>query len=353
MSVVNWGILGAASFARQHMARAIHEAEGARLLALATPHPEKAEGFRAFCPDLEVHRSYEALLADPRVEAVYIPLPNTLHVEWTLKAVAAGKHVLTEKPIAMRADEIDGLIAARDASGLLVAEAYMIVHHPQWQRARALVTEGAIGRILHADGHFSYDNRADPGNIRNRPETGGGSIPDIGVYPYGALRWTTGAEPVALGSRIVREGGVDVFAQVLGEMEGPGGCFTFHAMTSMRLPPRQEVVFQGEAGLIRLTAPFNAGLFGEAQLHLFRPGRPDHVERFPGVRQYRNQVEAFCRSLRTGAPYPWTLADAKGTQAMMDRVHAAEAALDRIDGGAGVRHPDRVDGSPQSKETAE
>jgi predicted dehydrogenase len=327
MTVVNWGVLGAANFARQHMARAIHEAEGARLYALATSHPDKAGGFRAFCPDLKLHDSYESLLADPAVEAVYVPLPNTLHVEWTLKAIAAGKHVLTEKPVAMRAEEIDGLIAARDDTGLLVAEAYMIVHHPQWQRARALVAEGAIGRVLHADAHFSYDNRADPGNIRNRPETGGGSIPDIGVYTYGSVRWVTGAEPVALRSRIVREGGVDVFAQVVAEMEGPHGRFSYHAMTSMRLPPRQEVVFQGETGLIRLTAPFNAGLFGEAQLHMLRPGKPDQVERFPGVRQYRNQVEAFCRSLRTGATYPWSLEDARGTQAMIDRILAADSPL--------------------------
>lgn len=332
MTPVNWGILGAANFARQHMGRAIHEAEGARLHALATSHPGKAEGFRAFCPDLVVHQSYEALLADPAVEAVYIPLPNTLHVEWTLKAIAAGKHVLTEKPIAMRAEEIDGLIAARDRAGVLATEAYMIVHHPQWQRARALLEEGAIGRLLHADAHFSYDNRADPGNIRNRPETGGGSIPDIGVYAYGSVRWATGAEPVALSSRILREGGVDVFAQVLADMqgpgmEGPGGAFTYHALTSMRLAPRQEVVFQGEAGLIRLTAPFNAGLFGEAQVQMLRPGKADHVERFPCARQYRNQVEAFGRSLRTGAAFAWTLEDARGTQAMIDRVLASEVPL--------------------------
>ncbi|HRV61437.1 MAG TPA: Gfo/Idh/MocA family oxidoreductase [Albidovulum sp.] len=327
MKTVNWGVLGAAKFAREHMARAIHEAEGARLHSLATSDPAKAEGFRAFCPDLKVHASYDALLADPEVDAVYIPLPNHLHVEWTRKAALAGKHVLTEKPIALAAAEIDGLIALRDASGLLVTEAYMIVHHPQWQRARQLVAEGAIGRILHADAAFSYDNRADPGNIRNRPETGGGSIPDIGVYAYGSVRWTTGAEPVAVRSRIARENGVDVFAQVMADMAGPGGRFTYAAMTSMRLPPRQEVVFQGEGGVMRLTAPFNAGLFGEAQLHLFRPGQPDHVERFPGARQYRNQVEAFGRTIREGAPYPWSLEDARGTQAMIDRVFASDRPL--------------------------
>lgn len=327
MKPMNWGVLGAAKFARDHMARAIHEAEGARFYALATSSAEKARGFSAFCPDLKVHDSYEALLSDPAVEAVYIPLPNNLHVEWTLKAAKAGKHVLTEKPIAMKAGEIDALIAARDVSGLLVTEAYMIVHHPQWQRARALVEEGAIGRILHADAHFSYDNRDDPGNIRNRPETGGGSIPDIGVYAYGSVRYVTRAEPLKLASRIIRENGVDVFAQVTADMEGPGGGFTYHAMTSMRLPPRQEVVFQGEDGVIRLTAPFNAGLFGEAQLHMFRPGQADHIERFPGARQYRNQVENFVKSVRTGAPYPWNLEDAKGTQAMIDKVFAQDADL--------------------------
>lgn len=324
MEPVNWGVLGAARFARQHMARVIHEAEGARLHALATSDPAKAEGFRAFAPDLKLHDSYDALLADPQIEAVYIPLPNTLHVEWSLRAARAGKHVLTEKPIAMKAEEIDALIAVRDSTGLLVTEAFMIVHHPQWQRARQLVAEGAIGRILHADAAFSYDNRADPGNIRNRPETGGGSVPDIGVYAYGSVRWATGAEPVALASRIRWENGIDVMAQVMGEMEGPAGRFTFGAMTSMRLPPRQEVVLQGERGLIRMTGPFNAGVFAEAQLHMLRPGRPDHVERFPGVRQYRNQVEAFCRTVRTGAPFPWTLEDARGTQAMIDLVFASE-----------------------------
>ena len=330
MQTVNWGVLGASNFALQHMARAIHEAEGARFAALATSDAAKAAPFQAFCPDLRVHGSYEALLADPGIDAVYVPLPNHLHAEWTKKALAAGKHVLTEKPIAMTADEIDGLIAARDSTGLFATEAYMIVHHPQWQRARQLVAEGAIGRILHADSAFSYDNRADPGNIRNRPEAGGGSVPDIGVYAYGSIRWVTEAEPVALSARITREGGLETFAEVTGTMAIPGtaaaGGFSFRAMTSMRLFPRQEVVFQGETGLIRMTGPFNAGLFAEAQLHLFRAGQADHIERFPGARQYRNQVEAFGRTIRDGAPYPWHLEDAKGTQAMIDRVWAAENA---------------------------
>ena len=322
MKAVNWGILGASDFAVNFMAPAIHEAEGARLAALATSNPSKAARFQAFCPDLELHDSYEAVLADPQIEAVYIPLPNHLHVEWAERALRAGKHVLCEKPIAMRADQIDPLIALRDQTGLLAAEAYMIVHHPQWQRCRELVRSGAIGRVTHADASFSYDNR-DTGNIRNRPETGGGSIPDIGVYTYGALRWVTGAEPREIEARITYEAGVDVFALVAGEMSGPAGRFSFAAMTSMRLFPRQEVTYHGETGLIRMTGPFNAGRFAEAQLHMFRAGQPDHVERFPGVRQYRLQVEAFVASVRTGAAYAWSLEDAKGTQAMIDMVYAS------------------------------
>jgi predicted dehydrogenase len=196
MKPVRWGVLGAANFAREKMAPAIHAAEGAELAALATSDPAKAEGFRAFCPGLAVHSSYDSLLADASIDAVYIPLPNHMHVEWTLKALAAGKHVLTEKPIALKAREIDQIIAARDRTGLLAAEAYMIVHHPQWHRAKEWFEAGEIGDLVHADVAFSF-NLTDDGNIRMKPETGGGSLRDIGVYTFGSpalspgpSRWT-------------------------------------------------------------------------------------------------------------------------------------------------------------------
>lgn len=328
MAAVKWGILGAANFARQHMAPAIHAAHGAELYALATAWPDKAEGFRAFCPGLKVHASYDALLADPEVEAVYIPLPNHLHVLWTLKALAAGKHVLTEKPIAMHAREVDQIIHARDQAKKLAAEAYMIVFHPQWQRAKELVEQGAIGRVTHVDAAFSYDNRGDTDNIRNKPETGGGGIRDIGVYTYGSVRFVTGAEPVELQSKVRRENGVDVWAQVTSVMGGPQGRFTYSAMTSMRLFNRQEVVFQGDKGMIRVAnAPFNAGVHDQAQLELHQPGNKVTIERFPGVNQYKLQVEAFCRSVREGVPYPCPLEFVRGTQAMIDRVFQMESAV--------------------------
>lgn len=324
---IGWGILGAAKFAAEHMAPAIHAAQGAELVALATSSPDKAAPFQAFCPKLRLHDSYEALLADPAIDAVYIPLPNHLHLEWSLKAIAAGKHVLTEKPMTMAAPEFDRLIAARDAAGLLVAEAYMIVHHPQWIKARDLIALGAIGRLEHVDTAFSYDNRADPGNIRNRPETGGGGIRDIGVYTYGSVRFAAGAEPLQLEARLRRENGVDTWAQVVGEMAGPMGRFTYSAMTAMRLIPRQEVVFQGETGLLRLTAPFNAGLFGEATIELHRKGALAEILRFPAVNQYVLQVEAFGRSLRDGVPFGCPLEFSKGTQAMIDTIFSVATEI--------------------------
>ena len=315
METVRWGILGAAKFAREHMGPAIHAARGAELVALATSDPEKALPFKAFCPGLKVHDSYDALLADPGIDAVYIPLPNHLHVPWTLKALEAGKHVLCEKPMTMAEAEFDTLIAARDRTGLLAAEAYMIVHHPQWQRVKFLLQDRAIGPLVHVDAAFAFDNRADTGNIRNRPETGGGGIRDIGVYTMGSVRFATGQEPEALQARMRWENGIDVFAEVTAQFQG----FTYHGYTSIRSHPWQSVTFHGERGLLRLTAPFNPQVFGEARIEIYQPSQGLRVEKFPAAQQYVLQVEAFGRSVREGAPYPLPLEHSRGTQAMIDR----------------------------------
>ncbi len=326
MKPVRWGVLGAARFAREHMAPAIHAAEGAELAALATSDPAKAAGFQAFCPSLVVHPTYDALLADPAIDAVYIPLPNHMHVEWTLKCLAAGKHVLTEKPIALKAREIDQIIAARDRTKLLVAEAYMIVHHPQWLRAKEWLEAGEIGDLVHADVAFSF-NLTDMGNIRMKPETGGGSLRDIGVYTFGSMRFVTGAEPVDISARIHRDNGVDTFAQVAATMEGPPkqphvGRFTYGSMTSMRMYNRQVATFQGTRGMIRLEGgPFNANVNDLAEVELHQNGNRVVVERFPTANQYKLQVEAFGRTVREGVPYPCPLEFVRGTQAMMDRVY--------------------------------
>ena len=316
---MKWGVLGAADFARRRMAPAIHAASGAELAALATSDPAKAEPFQAFAPGLRVMDDYSALLADPDIDAVYIPLPNHLHVEWTRKALEAGKHVLCEKPIAMEASEIDGLIAARDASGRLAAEAFMIVHHPQFHRARELVQGGAIGELSLVDCVFTYNNAGATGNIRNRPETGGGGLPDIGVYAFGAARFVTGAECQRVENAHVRfENDVDVFAQVAADF----GAFRYQAVVSMRMQPRQHITFHGDRGHLTLTAPFNAAAYDQAELTL-ETDEGRRTERWPGVNQYVLQVEAFERAARGDEPYGCPLEFSRGTQEMIDAVFAA------------------------------
>lgn len=318
--LVRWGVLGAARFPREQMAPAIHLAEDAQLAALATTNPEKAAGFQAFQPDLRVHSSYQALLDDSEIDAVYVPLPNHLHVEWTLKALDAGKHVLCEKPLGLHADDFDAVIAKRDATGLLAAEAFMIVHHPQWQKAKALYEQGAIGELELVDGVFSYDNSSDPGNIRNRPDTGGGSLPDIGVYTLGSARFVSGEEPVSVQPHIRRQNGVDVFAHVSADFPS----FRFSSVTSMRMFSRQYMTFHGREGVIRLTCPFNANVYSQAEVSLETNGNVVETHRWPGLNQYVLQVYNFGQSLRHGVKYPCPLEFSRGTQAMIDLVWKAE-----------------------------
>ncbi len=314
---LRWGILGASNFARKTMVPALHGAQANRVVALATRSPEKAAPFAELVPDLRVEGSYEALLAAEDVDAIYVPLPNHLHVEWTVKALEAGKHVLCEKPMAMEAGDFDRLIAARDASNRLAAEAYMIVHHPQWHMVRDLLAQRALGRLGHVEVTFSFNN-ADPANIRNRPGMGGGGLRDIGVYAFGSVRYATGAEPETLEARLEMEQDFDTFAEV--EAAFPG--FSYHALVSTRLAARQRVVFHGTEGWMELTAPFNAGTYDQAELTLETEMNARSVHRFPAVNQYILQAEAFAASARSGTPYPWTLEMARGTQDMIDRAIA-------------------------------
>ena len=323
MTHIRWGILGASKFAREHMGPAIHAARGAVLSAVASRNPDSVGPFQEFAAECRAISGYEALISDRDVDAVYIPLPHHMHVEWTVKALHAGKHVLAEKPIAMQADDFDNLIAARDASGLLAAEAYMIVHHPQWQRARQMVADGAIGRVIHITGGFSYDNSDDPQNIRNQAAMGGGGLRDIGVYVLGSARYVMGAELENISAKIRLESGFDTFASMQGNM----GEATYSAYVSTRMHPHQEMVFHGSEGVLRLTAPFNANIFGEARIELHQPNLGLRVEKFPAANHYVQQVEAFGHSIRTGAAFPWTLEQARGTQEAIDKVLAIGTEL--------------------------
>lgn len=316
---IRWAILGAGKFAREQMGPAIHAASGAKLVALGTSSPDKAAPFQAFAPDLTVYDTYDAVLADPEVDVVYIPLPNHLHIDWSLKALRAGKHVLVEKPVAMKAAQIDPLIALREETGLHVAEAYMIAHHPQWHRLRDLLADGAISTLRHVDGIFTYNN-PDHSNVRYDVAKGGGSLPDIGVYTIGSTRFATGQEPLDIThADIDYLDGVDVTARVSARFDG----FTAHWLTAMNIHATQSMTFIGTEGRIRLTAPFNPISYGEAQLELTQKDGSLRIERWPSTRQYVLQVEAFNETVRSTAPYGWTLEDARKTQTVIDMIYEA------------------------------
>ena len=315
---VRWGILGAAKIAREWVAPAIHISDRGRLAAVASRTPGKAEALAAPYPDVRLYDDYDALLADPAIDAVYIPLPNRDHVEWTAKCLRAGKHVLCEKPIALRAGDIDELIALRDRTGLLAAEAFMVTHHPQWARARELVAGGAIGPLRQVQGAFSFLLR-DTGNIRNRPDQGGGALRDIGVYPAVTTRFVTGAEPESVSAEIDWDGGIDATARVWARFPG----FHLDFYVSMRMAGRQMMTFHGETGWLSLRAGFNAGSYDDAVLELRASDRVTTLERFPRSDQYKAQIDAFNASLIDGAPFACPLEFSRGNQRMIDMIYDA------------------------------
>ena len=315
--MMRWGILGAAKIAREMLAPAMQLARDSEFVALATRDPDRAAPFRALSPGLQVHDSYDALLADPQVDAVYIPLPNHLHVEWSRRAAQAGKHVLCEKPIALQAAEIDSLIAAREASDKLIAEAFMVLHHPQWHLVRDLLADGAIGTLEHVEGRFTYTNR-DLGNIRHQADMGGGGLRDVGVYPCITARFATGAEPTHLRADIRPPSGVDTFARVWADFDS----FTMSFYCGMMQHASQHMLFHGQDGWIALSAPFNANVFGDCRVDWTTRGEHRSAQ-FNAVNQYTLMLENFRKSALTGAPFACPLEDSRANQAMIDAIFAA------------------------------
>jgi len=318
---LTWGILGAAGFARKTMAPAIHAARRTHLKSVATRDPAKAIPFADLVPGLRIERSYDAILSDPEIDAVYIPLPNALHTEWSVKAAEAGKHVLCEKPIGLSTSDLDQLIATREATGRLIAEAWMPAHHPQWHRTRAMLAEGAIGHLHAVSGAFTY-GLSDPSNIRLSADLGGGALRDVGVYPIGAFRLATGLEPVPTHVDWVLEAGVDTTAWVAAH----GGDVRFNFHVSMRAAGYQHMMFHGTEGTLSLPAPFNPGTYGEARIVVARDGAEVQVIRFPGVDQYVAQVEAVAAHVLDGASFPCPLEFSRGTQSVLDAIFAQGAA---------------------------
>lgn len=328
--MIRWGILGTAKIAREALVPAIQASENGILKAIASRRPESAAAF-AERYDVELtFDSYEALLASKDIDAVYIPLPTSQHIEWSLKALEAGKHVLCEKPIALKASQIDQLIEARDRTGKQISEAFMVTYHPQWHKVRELLASGAIGTLHQVQGSFAY-HLVDPNNMRNQVSLGGGGLLDIGVYPTVTTRFVTGKEPIKAQASIRRDPdfGTDIAANCrldFGDFE-----LSFYCATQMAA--RQSMIFHGDKGWIELTAPFNANAYDSADVILHDQGNGgQQVWKFRKVDQYQLQVEAFAEQIAGKESEIFSLENSKANQSAIDALFAAE----QLDGWAQV-----------------
>lgn len=296
--MLRFGILSTAKIGRDLVVPAMQDAENCVVTAVASRDLSKARAMADRFSVPHAFGSYEEMLASDLIDAVYIPLPTAQHVEWTIRAADAGKHVLCEKPIALKASDIDQLIAARDRNGVLVSEAFMVTYTPVWRKVRALLSEGAIGRLRHVQGVFTYFNR-DPGNMRNIPELGGGGLPDIGVYPAIATRFATGAEPLKVQAVVERDAefGTDIYSSVKADFGG----FELSFYVSTQMANRQSMVFHGTEGFIEVRSPFNADRWGAEELELSNQSHnQSQVFRFQDSRQYRREAEAFAKAALNG-----------------------------------------------------
>jgi len=316
-----WGILSTAKIGREQVIPAILDSSNGVVQGISSRNESAARALADRFGVPLAFGSYDELLASEHIDGVYIPLPTSQHIEWSLKAVAAGKHVLCEKPIALQVGQIDELIAARDKSGLLVSEAFMVAYHPQWHKVTELMAEGAIGKLRQVQGAFSFYN-VSVENTRNQLDLGGGGLPDIGVYPTVTTRITTGAEPKRVSASIRRdpEFGTDIWASVRADF----GDFELSFYCSTQMDLRQYMVFHGENGWIEVTAPFNARDYGTAKVRLHRHSNNEVQEfRFANNTQYRLQVENFVRAAQGGDDPVFSLENSRLNQRVIDAIYAA------------------------------
>jgi predicted dehydrogenase len=316
---LRWGVLGSAKIARQNVIPAMQRGQYCEIAAIASRDSSKAEETARNFGIAQAFGSYEAMLADPTIEAVYNPLPNHLHVPWSIRAAEAGKHVLCEKPIGLSVAETRELIAVRDRTGVKIGEAFMARSHPQWLRAKEIVAGGAIGELRVVAGAFSYFNR-DPANIRNVADWGGGGLMDIGCYPVTLSRMLFGREPVRAMALIERDPdfGVDRLTSAL--LDYAPGQALFHCST--QLVPYQRMNLFGTRGRVEIEIPFNPLKDRPARLVLDDgssvTGESRRVEEIPICNQYTVQGDLFSLAVLGQGDVPTPLEDSIRNMAVIE-----------------------------------
>jgi len=324
---VRWGVLGCASIAVNSVIPAMRRSERCTVTAIASRDPSRAAATAAELGIPRHHGSYQDLLDDPEVEAIYIPLPNHLHGIWTLRAAAAGKHVLCEKPFAMTSAEAQQMVDACQSAGVLLMEAFMYRFPPLWLRTVELVRGGAIGELDAIQAFFSYRN-VDPEDIRNVPEFGGGALMDIGCYPINVARMMFGTEPSAVTAVVRRDPrfGTDTLTSAVLDFDGRHASFT----CSTQLEDDQRVHLIGTDGRLLVEIPFNLPSDRPTRLIRAAGGRPPvapgiEVIEVPPANPYTAQCDAFSAAIRDGSPVPVPPSDAVANMVVIERVLAAAA----------------------------
>lgn len=320
---VRWGVLGVARIATQKVIPAMQHGEWSEVIGIASRNREKAEQSAAALGLPRAYDSYEALLADPDIDAVYNPLPNHLHVPWTRLAAEAGKHVLCEKPIALNAEEAHTLLEIRDRTRVHIQEAFMVRVNPQWLRTVDEVRKGRIGELRAITGVFSYFND-DPANIRNKVEYGGGALMDIGCYLINTSRMIFGREPRRVAGSIERDSrtGIDMVTSLALDF-APGQA---SGVCSTQMVAAQRVNVFGTRGRIEVEIPFNAPpdrpnrLFVDDGSML---GKPQETIELPVSNQYTVQGDLFSKAVRGLIPQPYPLEDSMLNMRVIDAVFRA------------------------------
>lgn len=318
---VRWGVLGVANIAVKKVIPAMQKGARSEVTAIASRNLTRAQEAAKSLNLAKAYGSYEELLADAEVDAIYNPLPNHLHLPWSIKAAEAGKHVLCEKPIAMSARETLTLIEARNKTGVKIGEAFMVRTHPEWLRAREIVGSGAIGELRAIMSAFSYFNR-DPKNVRNVLQYGGGGVMDIGCYPITISRFLFEREPARVVSLIDRdaETGIDRLSSALLDYAPGQAVFT----CSTQMVPYQRMQIFGTKGRIEIEIPYNIPPDRPSRIFIDDGselgGRSARTEEFPTADQYTIQGDEFSRAIQEGGEVPVPLENALANMRVIDAV---------------------------------
>ena len=321
MQPVNWGIISTALIGTAKVIPAMQKSKHCRIQAIASRDLALAKKWAKELGIPKAYGSYEELLADREIEAVYNPLPNHLHVPWSIKAAEAGKHVLCEKPIALDAKEAEQLVAARNRTGKLITEAFMVRSHPQWLRARELVRQGKIGELRVVQGLFTYF-LTDPENVRNKADIGGGGLYDIGCYPIVTSRFLFGAEPTRVVGLVEYDPVLKIDRLASAILDYPKGQASFTCAT--QLAPYQRMQILGTKGRIEVEIPFNAPpdkpcrIFVDDGSQLGDASAKE--EAFPVCDQYGIQGDLFSEAIRSGKPVEFPLENAVQNMRIIDAI---------------------------------